>query len=290
MATAGVVVATAAVIGVTARASASALRAFLDYYAGVLTLVALTATVAWGLISTDTVVLGSRRRLAAQAVHRATGVTAFGFLLLHIAVKVAERHVRLIESLVPYVPYGARGHALLIGLGTLAGYLLVLALATGALRSAFAGRGRGRAPWWRVLHVCAYPSWFAAITHGLKAGRPAASWVVASYAVCLLAVGGALVARLASPLGRRRRPRPATQPVLQAPKLLSPGPSGDRLTVDRTLCEGHGLCADLLPEIVRLDADGYPVSSAAPLPRHLGDRARRAVRRCPAMALRLERP
>jgi NADH:ubiquinone oxidoreductase subunit F (NADH-binding)/ferredoxin len=68
------------------------------------------------------------------------------------------------------------------------------------------------------------------------------------------------------------------------------GPSvGERLSVDWTLCVGHGLCADLLPEAMRLDRDGYPVFDDAPLPEYLLPRARRAVARCPALALRLER-
>ncbi|NGN69202.1 oxidoreductase, partial [Streptomyces sp. A7024] len=67
------------------------------------------------------------------------------------------------------------------------------------------------------------------------------------------------------------------------------GPPAARLTVDWTLCEAHGLCADLLPEAVRLDADGYPSRTDTPLPAHLTGRARQAVHRCPALALRLMR-
>ncbi len=34
------------------------------------------------------------------------------------------------------------------------------------------------------------------------------------------------------------------------------------LTVDIVACEGHGLCADLFPERIRLDDWGYPVIEA----------------------------
>lgn len=64
--------------------------------------------------------------------------------------------------------------------------------------------------------------------------------------------------------------------------------SGDRLVVDWTRCSGHGLCAHLVPDLFRLDADGYPTPAAAPVPRRLGPDAARAVAMCPAMALRLE--
>ncbi|MFK8910266.1 ferredoxin [Streptomyces sp. YS-3] len=65
-------------------------------------------------------------------------------------------------------------------------------------------------------------------------------------------------------------------------------PSGEKVLVDWTLCEGHGLCADLIPELIRLGADGYPAVADATVPMHLRGRAQRAVRRCPALALRIE--
>ncbi|MCC3768272.1 NADH-quinone oxidoreductase subunit NuoF family protein [Streptomyces sp. UNOC14_S4] len=68
------------------------------------------------------------------------------------------------------------------------------------------------------------------------------------------------------------------------------GPAGtERLAVDWTLCEGHGLCAGLLPELVRLGPDGYPALADTGVPAHLRGRALRAVRRCPALALHLDR-
>ena len=76
--------------------------------------------------------------------------------------------------------------------------------------------------------------------------------------------------------------------VLPLPKDEEPS-NGERIAVDWTLCVGHGLCADLLPEAMRLDRDGYPIFSDGPLPEYLLPRARRAVARCPALALRLEK-
>ncbi len=64
-----------------------------------------------------------------------------------------------------------------------------------------------------------------------------------------------------------------------------------RLHVDWTRCDGHGLCADLLPELITRDDWGYPVSRRADAsmevePRLL-DHAHRAVDLCPLLALRL---
>ncbi|QHY95437.1 NADH-quinone oxidoreductase subunit 1 [Streptomyces sp. S4.7] len=67
-------------------------------------------------------------------------------------------------------------------------------------------------------------------------------------------------------------------------------PSGEKLAVDWTLCQGHGLCADIVPELIRLGPDGYPALADASVPMHLRGRAQRAVRRCPALALRIEQP
>jgi ferredoxin len=60
-----------------------------------------------------------------------------------------------------------------------------------------------------------------------------------------------------------------------------------RLRVDRVACSGHGLCAELLPELVALDEWGYPVVTDTPVPGRLVRAARRAVADCPALALRL---
>ncbi|MEV5592721.1 NADH-ubiquinone oxidoreductase-F iron-sulfur binding region domain-containing protein [Streptomyces sp. NPDC052496] len=61
-----------------------------------------------------------------------------------------------------------------------------------------------------------------------------------------------------------------------------------RLLVDWTLCRGHGLCADLVPGMVRLGPDGYPERATMPLPARMRRRAQLAVRRCPALALRIQ--
>jgi ferredoxin len=61
-----------------------------------------------------------------------------------------------------------------------------------------------------------------------------------------------------------------------------------RLVVNPILCEGRGLCAELFPERVRLDDWGYPVIDPEPFGRELELEARRAVKECPLLALRLE--
>jgi ferredoxin len=59
------------------------------------------------------------------------------------------------------------------------------------------------------------------------------------------------------------------------------------MRVDPVACTGHGVCASLLPELITLDEWGYPLLADRPVPPALERRARRAVRDCPALALRL---
>lgn len=64
--------------------------------------------------------------------------------------------------------------------------------------------------------------------------------------------------------------------------------AGVWLRVNDIRCEGRGLCAELLPELVTLDDWGYPIISADPVPGHLLTDTRETVRACPVLALRLE--
>jgi ferredoxin len=60
-----------------------------------------------------------------------------------------------------------------------------------------------------------------------------------------------------------------------------------QLRVDMIACAGHGLCSELLPELVRLDEWGYPILATGPVPEGLMSLARRTVTACPALALKL---
>jgi ferredoxin len=60
-----------------------------------------------------------------------------------------------------------------------------------------------------------------------------------------------------------------------------------RLAVDWFRCDGRGLCAELLPEHIRLDDWGYPIVDGD-VDRSSAKAARRAVTACPTLALRLE--
>ncbi len=66
--------------------------------------------------------------------------------------------------------------------------------------------------------------------------------------------------------------------------------TGPVIRLDPIACDGHGICADLLPERISLDDWGYPVVDGTPVTGELLGHARRAAANCPALALRLEKP
>ena len=59
------------------------------------------------------------------------------------------------------------------------------------------------------------------------------------------------------------------------------------LIVDWTRCDGHGLCAALLPQAIELDEWGYPVIDRAQVATQRRSDVVRAVSTCPALALRM---
>jgi ferredoxin len=70
--------------------------------------------------------------------------------------------------------------------------------------------------------------------------------------------------------------------------LHGKGDADVRLRCNPIECDGHGLCAELFPERIRLDDWGYPVIADEPIPRDLEPHARRAADACPTLALGLE--
>jgi ferredoxin len=65
------------------------------------------------------------------------------------------------------------------------------------------------------------------------------------------------------------------------------GATDQRLRVDWPQCKAHGLCAEIAPEIIRLDEWGYPVFDPGAVDVDDIATARKAVQVCPNLALRL---
>jgi len=67
------------------------------------------------------------------------------------------------------------------------------------------------------------------------------------------------------------------------------GQAAARLRVDLIACDGRGLCAEALPELITLDDWGFPIVGDQPVPSRLLADARATARACPKLALWLER-
>ncbi|MCW2722959.1 ferredoxin [Pseudonocardia sp.] len=75
---------------------------------------------------------------------------------------------------------------------------------------------------------------------------------------------------------------------IPAPRAVA-GEDPVELRVDPIMCHAHGLCAEMLPELLQLDEWGYPIIGGGCVPAELRAQARRAASACPTLALRLER-
>ncbi|MFD4789782.1 cytochrome b/b6 domain-containing protein [Streptomyces sp. NPDC058459] len=208
-------------IPVIVLVGSSQFQEFLNFGAGVLTLVSLSASVLWGLVAQDRILLNTRQRIIGQAVHRTMSVASIAFLLLHITAKIALDHTQLIAALIPFSG-GVTGSGGLIGLGSLAGLLMIFVGVTGALRSNFAAPAPVAARW-RAMHMLAYPAWCAALVHGLYAGRAAKPVFVTLYVLALIGVMAGLALRAA--------PRPVKQRL--ADQLIGLLGGGERADLDR---------------------------------------------------------
>ena len=65
------------------------------------------------------------------------------------------------------------------------------------------------------------------------------------------------------------------------------GRRGRELRVNPIACQGHGMCIELLPELITADPWGYPVVAPGAVPADLLPLAQRAVNACPTLALLL---
>lgn len=184
------------------------LAEFLSFGVGVLSLVCLSCSVIWGLVAQDRILLGPRQRILAQAVHRSTAVASIVFLLVHIGIKVGQEHTTWIAAVIPFGlaltdDETVTGRSFLIGLGTLAGMLMIFVGITGVLRNRFASPAPVAARW-RAMHMLAYPAWCAALVHGLYAGRAAQPIFLILYGLSVLGVMAALAVRASPPRVKRR--------------------------------------------------------------------------------------
>jgi ferredoxin len=61
-----------------------------------------------------------------------------------------------------------------------------------------------------------------------------------------------------------------------------------RISIDRSLCSGHGRCFSLAPEVFGYDDEGFSVLTFKTIPSELREAALRGAGSCPEQAIRVE--
>jgi ferredoxin len=255
---------------------------------GVISLVLLSAVVMLGILLDRRVRMPGLPRFAGVSLHRYASLLAISFLALHIITAVAGPYARigLAAIVVPFASAYARSW---LALGAVATDLIIALVATSLLRRHLSYRA------WRAVHWLAYACWPFALAHsigtgaGMRSGRLLDLAVVCTVAVTAAAGWRVAAALLDSPAAARQPGKPTG---MVRPPMARAGRTGQtttRLSVDPIACTGHGLCAELLPELVVLDRWGYPLLADQHVPASLVRRTRRAVTDCPALALKLTR-
>jgi methionine sulfoxide reductase heme-binding subunit len=252
---------------------------------GVISMVLLTAVVVLGVLVNRRGRLPGLPRFAGLSLHRYLALLAVGFVTLHVltAVAVPLAGIGLTAAV---IPFASAREPVWVGLGTVSFDLIIALVATSLLR-----RHLGRRTW-RAVHWLAYLCWPAALAHSIGTGPGLRTGRLFDLAVaCVAAAAAAAGWRLAGTWRRRPRTRRIPGPAAATERIPAPAPAGTGgtklLRVNPIACSGHGLCAELLPELITLDHWGYPMLADQPVPDRLVARARRAVTDCPALALLL---
>jgi predicted ferric reductase len=160
--------------------------------AGAVSLVLLSAVVVLGVLSSLRFETSSWPRFLTTGLHRNISLTAVVFLALHIVTAVVDPFTHL-GWLAAVVPFSSYYRTFWLGLGVIAFELLVAISITSLVRG-FIGHYA-----WRAIHWLAYASWPVAVLHSLGTGTDAwSAWMLVIDVVCILAVLGAVAARLSA--------------------------------------------------------------------------------------------
>ena len=61
-----------------------------------------------------------------------------------------------------------------------------------------------------------------------------------------------------------------------------------KVRINPIACDAHGLCVEMLPELMRIDDWGYTIIDTSEIPPELEALAQRAASQCPTQAIVIE--
>ncbi len=192
---------TASMLPLVAAAGNGRALWYLTRATGLVALVALTATLVMGVVASVGWTTERWPRFLSQAVHRNLSLFCVGLVAVHVLTTVSDGYVPigLTDAFVPFVsPY----RPVWIGLGALCFDLLLVVMATSALRHRIGFSS------WRYIHWTAYACWPIAMFHSLGSGSDARlPFALAVDALCAAALVAAVAWRLATGRSFRVGPR-----------------------------------------------------------------------------------
>lgn len=158
---------------------------------GLVALVLLTASMAFGLLSSVRFQRPEWPRLVTLGLHRNVSLLALGFTVAHVLTTVLDSFVS-IPLQDAFVPFISSYRPLWLGLGAISFDLMLALIITSLLRSRMSLRS------WRLVHWGSYLCWPVAVLHGLGTGTDTpVRWVLVLTACCVLIVAGLTLWRLA---------------------------------------------------------------------------------------------
>jgi methionine sulfoxide reductase heme-binding subunit len=163
---------------------------YLTRGSGAVATILLSLSMVLGVMTSMGVTTRQIPRFLVQGLHRNVSLLVVVFVVLHVATTVIDGFVKIgwIDAI---VPFRSGYHAWWVGLGTLSLDLLLAVVATSVLRVHISYST------WRLVHWASYASWPIAMWHGFELGSDRhAPWMLWVNVVCLVAVVGAIFARL----------------------------------------------------------------------------------------------
>ena len=145
--------------------------------AGIGSYIALWLAVAWGLISTTSLVTKRVSKPTSTLFHGVVASAGLALLVIHLAGLLVDKFMPFgLLDLV--IPLRAGYRTLAVSFGVLAMYAMVLILVTSWVRKRLSTK------LWRSIHLLAIPTFTLALAHGVFAGTDSSRpWMFAIYVV-----------------------------------------------------------------------------------------------------------
>jgi hypothetical protein len=173
-----------------AAANSSKAYWYLTRSTGVVSLVLLTLSVAFGIAQVSRWSSPRWPRFVISGLHKNISLLVVAFLAVHIATAVMDSFapIRWLDAI---IPFRSAYRPVWLGLGALSFDLIIALTITSLLRTRMGYRS------WRAVHWLAYASWPIALVHGLGTGSDThVRWMLVVDVVCIAIVVAAILWRV----------------------------------------------------------------------------------------------